>query len=78
MENETTRKVGSIVVAVMFLATLAIGAAPSVQAEEGLTAGGGQDGQACIKIYTNPPDVSIAAQDCELPPNSNETGEILA
>lgn len=72
MVQESTTKVGSTVVALLLVGAVAIGAAPSTQAEElGLEENAQQ--RACITVYTSDPGVTVAPQDCELPGTSNTT-----
>jgi hypothetical protein len=74
MENETTRKACSMIVALALVGMALIGSAPTAQAAE---SGGTDEAEAtgpCIKVSTDPPAVGIGPEDCKPSTAENLTG----
>lgn len=71
MDQESTKKVGSLVVALALLGMVGSSVAPSAQASEIASAGDDEEGGPCIKIYTDPPDATVDPRNCEVPPPPN-------
>lgn len=64
MVQESTTKVGSMIVALALLGMVGLSVAPSAQAEE-TSLGEAEEGGPCIKVSTDPPAVGISPQDCK-------------